>query len=80
MNFQANLHNAFENVAPHITNLDAISSLIQQLSKEGSSLRASMILLEEKKNNVDITLRTDIQILINEINHILRVEKRKSIT
>ena len=80
MNFQTEFHNAFEIVTPYITNLDTISSVIQQLSKERHSLHTSVVLFEKKKGNVDITLRTDIHILINEIKHILRVEKRKSIT
>jgi hypothetical protein len=80
MSFQEKLCNAFENVAPYITNLDVISSLIQQLVNEVKSLRAFMSVLEEKMIDADVTLRTDIQILFDEIQHILRLEERKSVT
>ena len=80
MSFQSKLRNAFENVAPYITNLDVISSLIQQLGSDVDSLRACMITLERRMSKADVTLRTDVQILINEIQHVLRLEERMSVT
>ena len=80
MSFQKNLRNAFENVAPYITNLDTISLLVHQLNEERISLRVSVTKLEMIMKDADITLRTDIQILINELKHFLRIEKRKSDT
>jgi hypothetical protein len=70
MSFPEKLRNAFENVAPHITNLDAFSSIIQQLTNDVDSLRACLIILERSMSDMDVTLRTDIQILINEILHV----------
>ena len=79
MNFQTKLRNSFENVAPYITNLDTIASLIQLLTNEVDSLRTCMTVLEKKMGSADTTLRTDIQILINEIQHVLRLEERSSV-
>lgn len=79
MIFPAKLRNAFENVAPYITNLDTIALIIQQLISDVDSLRACLIILEKSLGDTDVTLRTDIQILINEILHVLQLEEGVSV-
>lgn len=64
------LHNAFENVAPHISNLDEIRTLIDEVEKKADSLEMILRELESKLDDAEVTLKTDIRILINECRHL----------
>jgi len=66
------LRQAFENVAGHITNLEEIQILVDKIVEEGQSTAKCIQLLEEKMVEAEVTLVTDIRILINEVQHISR--------
>ncbi len=63
---------AFENVAGHIVNLDEIQRLIQEMIEENLSIAECIDQLEHKMQNAEVTLVTDIRILINKIHHMSR--------
>jgi hypothetical protein len=63
------LHTAFEKVAPHISNLDEIKTLVDELEKI-DSLDSLISELEARMEDAEVTFRTDIRILINECRHI----------
>lgn len=62
------LRTAFENVRSHIYNLDVVRALVDELEKQNEPLDYSIDILE--KRVVEVTLRTDIRILINECRHL----------
>lgn len=62
---------AFDKVAPHITNLDTIRTMIQDISGDVKSAPEIVQLLEECMETAEVTLRTDLRILLNEIRHIM---------
>ena len=64
------LRTAFENVAPHISNLDEIKTLIDEIEKRASSPEMILSELESKLGDAEVTLKTDIRILINECRHL----------
>jgi hypothetical protein len=64
------LRTAFENVAPHISNLDEIKTLIDEIEERASSPEMILSELESKLDNAEVTLKTDIRILINECRHL----------
>ncbi|MHA2065704.1 MAG: hypothetical protein ACXABY_15110 [Candidatus Thorarchaeota archaeon] len=63
---------AFENSAGHMANLDAIRSIVEGLTGHGHSLEDIIQSLEREMEEVEVTLRTDLRILINETNHLVR--------
>jgi len=65
------LRTAFERVAPHISNLDEIKALVEELEKI-ESLDSLIAELETRLEDAEVTFRTDIRILINECRHIKR--------
>lgn len=64
------LHTAFENVAPHIANLESVKLLIDEIEKKTHSLESVLNELESRLEEAEVTLRTDIRILINECRHL----------
>ncbi|MFW9850091.1 MAG: hypothetical protein ACFFF4_13215 [Candidatus Thorarchaeota archaeon] len=66
------LRQAFENVAGHIANLEEIQILVDKMVEERQSTTKCIQLLEEKMAEAEVTLVTDIRILINELHHISR--------
>ena len=62
---------AFEKVAAHITNLDTIRKLIEDISGQGKTTLEIVQLLEARLETAEVTLRTDLRILLNEIRHIM---------
>jgi hypothetical protein len=64
------LRTAFENVAPHISNLDEIKTLIDEVDEKTDSLEMVLGELESKLDDAEVTLKTDIRILINECRHL----------
>ena len=63
---------AFENVAGHISNLDDVQTLVREMLEENITTEMCISLLESKMADSEVTLVTDIRILLNEIHHILR--------
>jgi predicted translin family RNA/ssDNA-binding protein len=64
------LYSAFEKVAPHMSNLDAIKELVAEIEKKTDSLESVLSELESRLEDAEVTLRTDIRILINECRHL----------
>lgn len=69
MNVDTILKLSFENVAGHISNLDIVRVLVDEISGECESLQDVISMLESKMSDAEVTLVTDIRILINEIHH-----------
>ncbi len=67
---------AFENVAAHISNLDTMQDLLLKINEHNVSIDEIINLLEDRLDSSEVTFRTDIRILLNEIRHIMM---RKSI-
>ncbi|MGY5863226.1 MAG: hypothetical protein RTV41_01335 [Candidatus Thorarchaeota archaeon] len=65
------LRTAFERVAPHISNLDIVRTLVDELEKV-DSLDSIISELEARMEDAEVTFRTDIRILINECRHLNR--------
>ena len=63
------IRTAFENVASHISNLEIIKKLVDTLDSENLSSAEVIERLQEEIENAEVTLRTDIRILINECRH-----------
>jgi hypothetical protein len=68
------IRTAFENIASHISNIDSIRSLVDELESENLTTDAVIDFLHNKLEDAEVTLRTDIRILINECRHL---ESRK---
>ncbi len=64
------IQTAFENVAGHMSNLDAIRSIITMVEKECSNLVESIQFIEKEMAEAEVTLKTDMRILLNEIKHV----------
>jgi len=69
------IRSAFDNVAAHISNLAALQIAVDELMTECISIDSVVHDLESRMDGVEITLRTDMRILINEIQHL---KERKS--
>ncbi|MFW9962118.1 MAG: hypothetical protein ACFFCX_01015 [Candidatus Sifarchaeia archaeon] len=61
---------AFESVAPHISNLETVKMLVEEIEKKAHSLESILSELESILDDAEVTLRTDIRILINECRHL----------
>jgi hypothetical protein len=61
---------AFEKVAPHISNLEEVKILVDEIEKKTDSLEAVLNELESRMDDAEVTFRTDIRILINECRHL----------
>jgi hypothetical protein len=64
------LRTAFEKIASHISNLDAMKALVDEIEKKTDSLESVLIELESELEDAEVTFRTDIRILINECRHL----------
>ncbi len=68
---------AFERSAPHISNISEIKRLLDHLLQNARDYSDVIASLRENMQTVeDVTLRTDIRILLNEIDHALRNQGR----
>jgi hypothetical protein len=63
---------AFENSAGHMANLDSVRSIVEGLIGHGHSLEGIIQSLEREMEEAEVTLRTDLRILINEARHLVR--------
>ena len=66
------LRTAFEIAAPHISNLDEVRFIVDELEKKVDSIDSIIRELEVRMEEAEVTLRTDIRILINECRHLKR--------
>lgn len=69
------IRTAFDNIASHISNLETVKTIVDDLESENLSFDAVIEILQKKIEDAEVTLRTDIRILINECHHL---ESRKS--
>ena len=74
-NCKETIRSAFDNVAAHISNIAAMQIAIDEIMNECVSIDSVVHNLESRMDGVAITLRTDMRILINEIQHL---KERKS--
>ena len=70
------IRTAFDNIASHISNFETVKTIVDDLESENLSFDAVIEILQKKIEDAEVTLRTDIRILINECRHL---ESRKSI-
>ncbi|MCK4962443.1 MAG: hypothetical protein KAS19_08145 [Anaerolineales bacterium] len=63
------IRSAFDNVAAHISNLASLQIAVDEIMTECISIDSVVRDLESRMDGVEITLRTDMRILINEIQH-----------
>ncbi len=66
---------AFDNSAPYITNLDAVRLLIQQAVAHTVSVDDAIAYIENRPPDAEVTLKTDIRILVAAIRHAARQRK-----
>ena len=64
------IRTAFDNVASHISNIDSIRSLVDTLESANLPIDEVIETLQNKIEDAEVTLRTDIRILINECRHL----------
>ncbi len=64
------IRSAFGNAAAHISNLTALQMAVDEFMTECISIDGIVRDLESRMDEVEITLRTDMRILINEIQHL----------
>jgi len=69
------IRSAFDNIASHISNIDTIRTIVDELESENQPIDAVIETLQKKIEDAEVTLRTDIRILINECRHL---ESRKN--
>jgi len=69
------IRTAFDNIASHISNLEIMKTIVDDLESNNLSFDAVIENLQKKIEDAEVTLRTDIRILINECRHL---ESRKS--
>ena len=72
MTSQNLLLTAFHNIAGHISNLERIKQWIEEIVAQQSTVDESIKELRARSEKEDVTYRTDIRILINEIEHLSR--------
>ena len=57
------LRTAFERIAPHISNLETMKSLVDEIE-------VTITANDEAIEDAEVTFRTDIRILINDCRHL----------
>jgi hypothetical protein len=71
------IRTAFDNIASHISNIDKIRTLVEKLESENPSTSTIIEVLQRELEDAEVTLRTDIRILINECRHLESGKKGK---
>ena len=66
------LLHAFENSAGHLANLEIIRTMVEGLTGHSLSIDDIIQDLEREMEEAEVTVRTDLRILINEIRHLMR--------
>ena len=75
MNAGEILRRSFERVAGHLANLELVQSIIQEIEEEGGSIEDIIQMLEVRMGDSEVTVRTDLRILLNEIQRMARKSK-----
>lgn len=70
------IRTAFENVASHISNLETAKKLVDTLESEDLTSTELIERLQKELEDTEVTLKTDIRILINECRHLESRMKR----
>ena len=70
MDVETILNLAFENTGAYLSDLEQVRGLIQEVSAKTKSIDDMFHLLETKMEESEVSLRTDIRILLNEIRHL----------
>ena len=63
---------SFESVAGHFANLQEVQKIMESISGEKGSIEDIIQKIEERMQDVEVTLKTDLRILVNEIRHQVR--------
>ncbi len=71
MNLESFIQLAFGNIASHIANLETLRVLIQELGTETESIEQFIQAILSKMETAEVTLRTDIRILVNEVRRLV---------
>ncbi len=66
---------SFENCVPHLANLDEVREIVSSLLHRFKTIDEVVFQLQDMLETLELTLRTDIRILINEIFHNMRMRK-----
>ena len=61
---------AFDNIVSHISNIDEIRAIVNELESENLQTDALIEVLQKRSEHAEVTLKTDIRILINECRHL----------
>jgi hypothetical protein len=72
------LRECFERCAPHIYNLDEMRSLVESVAEKHCAFPETVAYLQERMQEAETTLRTDIRILLNELKHANSIRKTKA--
>jgi hypothetical protein len=64
------IRTAFDNIAMHISNIDTIRAIVSEMESEDLPIDLVIESLQKKVGNAEVTLKTDIRILINECRHL----------
>ncbi|NHJ12291.1 MAG: hypothetical protein EAX95_01375 [Candidatus Thorarchaeota archaeon] len=72
MKAQEVLRLSFERVAGHFANLEQIQMLVGKISGEEGSIEDIIQKIEGMIHDAEVTLKTDLRILVNEIRHQIR--------
>jgi hypothetical protein len=70
MDLELFLQQAFRHVAGYMTNINSVKTIIEEIVEEATSVEETITLLTARLKTVDVTVQTDIQILINEVKHL----------
>ncbi len=62
---------AFSRVMGHITNVESMKTIVDDTVQTEDSLESAIRSLEKRLDGAEVTLRTDIRILINECRHLM---------
>ena len=65
------IQTAFGRVASHISNIESMKEIVDETVRAESSLQSAVASLEARLADAEVTLRTDIRILINECRHLM---------
>ncbi|MHA1771438.1 MAG: hypothetical protein ACTSYL_02635 [Candidatus Thorarchaeota archaeon] len=68
---------SFERAAAHFSNIGEMKQIIKRTILQAQSIKELIKMLQERSLTTGITVKTDIRILINEIEHDLRKRKQR---
>lgn len=72
MKAEETLHSSFQCVAGHFANLQEVQRIVDRISAEKGSIEDIIQKIEGMMQDVEVTLKTDLRILLNEIRHQIR--------